>query len=62
MKIGFIGLGRMGSGKASRLLEAGHELDRIQSYCGAYARTGGPRRRTAGLVRSLAAKDAALLP
>ncbi len=26
MKIGFIGLGRMGTGMASRLLEAGHEL------------------------------------
>jgi len=26
MKVGFIGLGRMGSGMAGRILSAGHEL------------------------------------
>ena len=34
MKIGFIGLGRMGQGMANRILEAGHELtvfDKIES-------------------------------
>ncbi|OUU79137.1 MAG: hypothetical protein CBC38_05175 [Gammaproteobacteria bacterium TMED78] len=43
MKIGFIGLGRMGQGMANRILEAGHELivfDKIEAHTDDIGKSG----------------------
>src|SRR5256885_2318137 len=43
MKVGFIGLGRMGSGMARRILDAGHELavyDVVQAATAPFGATG----------------------
>ena len=50
MKVGFIGLGRMGSGMAGRILSGGHELavfDAVACADGAHssARARAPPRR-----------------
>ena len=53
MDIGFIGLGNMGFPMARRLIEAGHQLDRVRQAQGGgrqarrrSARRRRPRRRT----------------
>jgi 3-hydroxyisobutyrate dehydrogenase-like beta-hydroxyacid dehydrogenase len=55
MKVGFIGLGRMGSGMARRILDAGHDLvvhDAVASQMTAFTAAGA---RAAGSVRDLCA-------
>jgi len=56
MKVGFIGLGRMGSGMARRILDAGHDLlvhDAVASQMTAFAAAGA---RAAGSVREVCAE------
>jgi 3-hydroxyisobutyrate dehydrogenase-like beta-hydroxyacid dehydrogenase len=53
MKVGFIGLGRMGSGMARRILDAGHDLlvhDAVASQMTAFTAAGA---RAAGSVREV---------
>ena len=55
MKVGFIGLGRMGSGMARRILDAGHDLlvyDAVASQMTAFTAAGA---RAAGSVREVCA-------
>ena len=55
MKVGFIGLGRMGSGMARRILDAGHDLlvhDAVASQMTPFTAAGA---RGAGSVRDLCA-------
>jgi 3-hydroxyisobutyrate dehydrogenase-like beta-hydroxyacid dehydrogenase len=55
MKVGFIGLGRMGSGMARRILDAGHELvvyDAVASQMTAFTAAGA---RAAGSIREVCA-------
>jgi 3-hydroxyisobutyrate dehydrogenase-like beta-hydroxyacid dehydrogenase len=57
MKVGFIGLGRMGQGMARRLLDAGHDLwvfDMFASQAAALAEAGA---HVAGSVAELAARS-----
>ena len=51
MKIGFIGLGRMGQGMARRLLEAGHE---VRGYNRTYEKAAALTPAGAEIVRSIA--------
>ena len=44
MKIGFIGLGRMGGHVAANLLKAGHQRDGVEPFAGAGAGAGGQGR------------------
>jgi 3-hydroxyisobutyrate dehydrogenase-like beta-hydroxyacid dehydrogenase len=53
MKIGFIGLGQMGSGMAANLLKAGHEVavyNRTASKAGALVRLGAKAQPSVGAV------------
>ena len=55
MKVGFLGLGRMGQGMARRILDAGHDLcvfDVVKSQTEPFAKAGA---RVAGSVADLAA-------
>ena len=45
MKVGFIGLGRMGQVMTRRLIEAGHEVARLQSHAGQGQAAGRGRRQ-----------------
>src|SRR5690242_12396960 len=54
-RIGFIGLGRMGSGMAARLLAAGHDL---AVYNRSYAKSAALREKGARVCHS--ARDAAV--
>ena len=51
MKVGFIGLGRMGQGMARRLLEAGHE---VRGYNRTYEKAAALAPAGADVVRSIA--------
>lgn len=55
MRVGFIGLGRMGQGMARRLLEAGHDLAVYDSLPGAGAALGAAGARVATSVADLCA-------
>jgi 3-hydroxyisobutyrate dehydrogenase-like beta-hydroxyacid dehydrogenase len=55
MNVGFIGLGRMGSGMARRILDAGHDLvvhDAVASQMAAFTAAGA---RAAGSIREVCA-------
>src|SRR5438132_11881415 len=58
MNVGFIGLGRMGSRMAQRLIEAGHELTVFDAVP---AKADLPGARTARNTRELGACDAVLM-
>ncbi len=53
MKVGFIGLGRMGSGMARRILDAGHELVVFDAVAAATAPFASAGARVAGSVAEL---------
>jgi 3-hydroxyisobutyrate dehydrogenase-like beta-hydroxyacid dehydrogenase len=55
MKVGFVGLGRMGRGMAGRLLEGGHELAVFDLVAAAAESLGKAGARVAGSVAELAA-------
>jgi 3-hydroxyisobutyrate dehydrogenase-like beta-hydroxyacid dehydrogenase len=55
MKIGFIGLGRMGQGMARRLLDAGHDLCVFDVVAAATAPLGAAGARVAASIREVAA-------
>ena len=51
MRVGFIGLGAMGQGMASRLIDAGHEVhvwNRSPEPCEELVRRGGHREESPG--------------
>jgi 3-hydroxyisobutyrate dehydrogenase-like beta-hydroxyacid dehydrogenase len=54
MKVGFVGLGRMGRGMAGRLLEAGHGLTVFDLVAAAAESLGQAGARVAGSVEELA--------
>ncbi len=66
MKIGFVGLGNMGAGMASNLLDAGHEVtayNRSQDKVDALAAAGAlPQRRTVAEACDVAASSSRCSP
>ncbi len=61
MKLGFIGLGRMGSGMATRLLQAGHDLTVFDPVPAAMERMAGAGAKTASGLPQLAATCDAII-
>jgi 3-hydroxyisobutyrate dehydrogenase-like beta-hydroxyacid dehydrogenase len=57
MKVGFVGLGRMGQGMARRILEAGHELCVFDVVAAATAPFAAAGARVAASTRDLAGSD-----
>jgi 3-hydroxyisobutyrate dehydrogenase-like beta-hydroxyacid dehydrogenase len=55
MKVGFVGLGRMGSGMAGRILEAGHDLIAYDVIPESTARVAEAGARVAGSVHDVCA-------
>jgi len=57
MKVGFVGLGRMGQGMARRLLDAGHELWVFDQFAKQAAPLAAAGAQVAGSVAELAARS-----
>jgi 3-hydroxyisobutyrate dehydrogenase-like beta-hydroxyacid dehydrogenase len=57
MKVGFVGLGRMGQGMARRLLEAGHELAVFDQFAAQAASLAAAGAHAAASVAELAARS-----
>ena len=57
MKVGFVGLGRMGQGMARRLLDAGHELTVFDQFAAQAAPLAAAGAHTAASVAELAARS-----
>jgi 3-hydroxyisobutyrate dehydrogenase-like beta-hydroxyacid dehydrogenase len=57
MKVGFVGLGRMGQGMARRLLDAGHDLWVFDQFASQAASLTAAGARLAGSVGELAARS-----
>ncbi|HEX7238576.1 MAG TPA: NAD(P)-binding domain-containing protein, partial [Gammaproteobacteria bacterium] len=55
MKVGFVGLGRMGQGMARRLLDAGHSLSVFDQFAAQAAPLGAAGAHVAASVAELAA-------
>lgn len=57
MKVGFVGLGRMGQGMARRLLDAGHDLWVFDQFAAQAESLAAAGARAAGSVAELAARS-----
>jgi 3-hydroxyisobutyrate dehydrogenase-like beta-hydroxyacid dehydrogenase len=57
MQVGFVGLGRMGHGMASRILDAGHELSVFDVVPAATAPIGAAGARVAASIADLASRS-----
>ena len=60
MKVGFVGLGRMGQGMARRLLDAGHDLSVFDQFAAQAAPLAAAGAHTAASVAEVAARLAEL--
>ena len=57
MKVGFVGLGRMGQGMARRLLDAGHDLSVFDQFAAQAAPLAAAGAHTAASVAEVAARS-----
>jgi len=57
MKVGFVGLGRMGQGMARRLLDAGHDLSVFDMFAAQAAPLAAAGAHVAASVAELAARS-----